>query len=107
MIKIKTKVGEILLINNRINKTFEEIFTIPGLEKRFKYLGELSGLDKELEEFVDKSLPLPLTEKSNWYYKDYTNTTCLLNIKESFISLIKSQYPDFEENNEYLLIKIL
>lgn len=111
MIKVKTKAGDVILINNNIHKTFEEIFTIPGLEKGFKYFGDLSQLDKELEEFVHKMLqnnPPDQEIKFRGQYYDYCELTSYLDSpKQSFISLIKSQHPEFDSEKEYLLIKLL
>lgn len=79
--------------------------------EEFDIIGKLSQLDKELEEFVEKH--------PNINYRDYLCSSLLkaingwtanwiyLTPKESFISLIKSQHPEFQEDKEYLLIKLL
>lgn len=91
------------------------------------YIGKLSQLDKELEEFVDRwgddisrdivnfialgySDIVKIDGNGNLYYKDYLdnmNNNYTLTPKQSFISLIKSQHPEFDESKEYLLIKLL
>jgi hypothetical protein len=133
MIKINTKIGDILVVeipeecfkvtnidypdwyldNGIMNIELVILYGKSGtLEKRFdidrqikncNLLGKLSQLDKELEEFVDV--------KNNWY-KNYIIGLGGINWhefkapKQSFISLIKSQHPEFDENKEYLLIKL-
>lgn len=71
----------------------------------FEILNKLSKLDKELEEFVDKILTstigIDYWESYDRYYNSYKTP------KQSFISLIKSQRPEFQEDKEWLVIKLL
>ena len=76
---------------------------------QFEILDKLSQLDKELEEFVELT-NTGLFKMYNWT-EDKINAAGIQPIttssKKSFISLIKSQHPEFDESKEYLLIKLL
>lgn len=68
----------------------------------FEILNKLSQLDKELDEFID------VVSNNLFLYRDYLcKDFTILKRKQSFISLIKSQHPEFQEDKEYLLIRLL
>jgi len=74
-----------------------------------------SELDKELEEFVDfkyiagvDPIEEPLLIINEKWYIDYIdNNNYYKTPKQSFISLIKSQHPEFDSEKEWLVIKLL
>ncbi len=76
---------------------------------QFEILNKLSQLDKELEEFVELT-GTGLFKMYNWTedkVKEIGIQPLTTSSKKSFISLIKSQHPEFDSEKEYLLIKLL
>ena len=85
-----------------------------------KILGKLSELDKELDEFVDRNViakgeeidGFVLKEDFIMGWKNYINNKTVQPYefdtpKQSFISLVKSQHPEFQGDKEWLVIKLL
>lgn len=106
MIKVKTKVGDVLIM------LYDDYIKTPILTN-YRSIGKLLQLDKELEEFVDKMYINYGTKKPiHFGYDNYIKCDKGINLacetpKQSFVSLIKSQHPEFDESKEYLLIKLL
>lgn len=118
MIKVKTKVGDVIMCMFP-NETYSvETFDKDDCRIRFincaeinnitynnlQLIGKISELDKELEEFVDWSV---FDEPIKLYVNYIDDNPWFKTPKQSFISLIKSQHPEFQENKDYLLIKLL
>ena len=86
----------------------------------FEILNKLSQLDKELDEFVDRNViakgeeidGFVLKEDFIMGWKNYINNKTVQPYefdtpKQSFISLVKSQHPEFQGDKEWLVIKLL
>ncbi len=124
---IEGKNGDIYIYWETEDGRIEGIKTNFQKWSAFEILNKLSKLDKELEEFVDRwgddisrdivnfivlgySDIVKIDGNGNLCYKDYLdnmNNNYTLTPKQSFISLVKSQHSEFQEDKEWLVIKLL
>ena len=107
MIKVKTKVGDVGLVELNVDKSYSvEARLVLEQFERFRSIGKLSQLDKELEEFVEFKYPFDgQYDKVFRNYLKLARNYLLNSAKESFISLLQSEGID--TGKEYLIIRIL